>query len=48
MPLVLCAAAGIISCMRAARSLGGVNGDIAGYSIVWAECFAVIGAAVMF
>ena len=47
-PLVLCAAAGIISCMRAARSLGGVNGDIAGYSIVWAECFAVIGAAVMF
>ena len=47
-PLVLCAAAGIISCMRAARSLGGVNGDIAGYSIVWAECFAVTGAAVMF
>ena len=47
-PLALCAVAGIISCMRAARSLGGVNGDIAGYSIVWAECFAVIGAAVMF
>ena len=47
-PLALCAAAGIISCIRAARSLGGVNGDIAGYSIVWAECFAVICAAVMF
>lgn len=45
--LVLCAAAGIISCMRASGSLGGVNGDIAGYSIVWAECFAVIGAAVI-
>ncbi len=47
-PLVLCAAAGIISCMRASGSLGGVSGDIAGYSIVWAECFAVTGAAVMF
>ena len=46
-PLVLCAAAGIISCMRASGNLGGVNGDIAGCSIVWAECFAAIGAAVM-
>ena len=47
-PLALCAAAGMISCMRASGSLGGVSGDIAGYSIVWAECFAVICAAVMF
>lgn len=47
-PLALCAAAGIISCIRASGSLGGVNGDIAGYSIVWAECFAVICATVMF
>jgi adenosylcobinamide-GDP ribazoletransferase len=47
-PAVLCAAAGILACFRAARSLGGVNGDIAGYGIVWAECFAVIGAAVVF
>lgn len=47
-PAALCAAAGVISCVRASRSLGGVNGDIAGYSIVWAECFAVICAAVMF
>ena len=46
-PLVLCAAAGSLACFRAARSLGGVSGDIAGYSIVWAECFAAIGAAVM-
>ena len=47
-PAGLCAAAGILACFRASRSLGGVNGDIAGYGIVWAECFAVIGAAVMF
>ena len=47
-PLILCAAAGSLASFRAARSLGGVNGDIAGYSIVWAECFAVICAAVMF
>ncbi len=47
-PAVLCAAAGMLACFRASRSLGGVNGDIAGYGIVWAECFAVIGAAVIF
>ena len=47
-PAVLCAAAGVLACFRASQSLGGVNGDIAGYGIVWAECFAVIGAAVIF
>ncbi len=47
-PLVLCAVAGSCACFRASKNLGGVNGDIAGYSIVWAECFAAICAAVIF
>lgn len=47
-PLIVCATAGSLAYFRAAKSLGGVNGDIAGYSIVWAECFAVICTAVMF
>lgn len=47
-PSLLCLAAGGLAAAGAAKSLGGVNGDIAGCSIVCAECFAVICAAVVF
>ncbi len=47
-PSLLSLAAGSLFAIRAAKNLGGVNGDIAGYSITWAECFAIIGAAIFF
>ena len=47
-PVLLCPVAGGIAAAGAAGSLGGVNGDVAGCSIVCAECFAVICAAIVF
>lgn len=32
----------LISCLIAKRNLGGMNGDIAGYSIVWGELFGIL------
>ena len=37
----------LISCIIAKKSLGGMNGDIAGYSIIWGEMIGVIALALV-
>ena len=47
MVMLITAVSGLVACAYAKRSLGGMSGDIAGFSIVWAELFGVFAMLIL-
>lgn len=45
--MLVTAASGLVACAYAKRNLGGMSGDIAGFSIVWAELMGVFAMLIL-